>query len=208
MVVNHSNVFIVMAAVLSLFLAGCVSQDAVGTPTPYAAPSPQATLETPSPSSLPSLSPAPAAVSSPSPEPSGEVSLAVLAESARGVLFGVFGQDAQMDENRNPVNGEVTFEGGASGVRATFQAKVYKPIFQTWPAGGNFVNVTGPGGRTKEIRFPQGRPNDARIDFSFDMECNGFRQMISVSGFEINTAVYPFSNLAMASAEKMVDVCP
>lgn len=197
----------VLLVSLSLFLAGCTFQQANATPTPTEIPTQQASVEISSPSPELSSSPVP----SPSPSPSSgsqSGSLRDLTQSVRSVLFGVFKRDIEFSENKDPINGEVSFEGGQSNASFTVQARVYKSISIQWPPNVNLINITGSSGKVKTIRFTQPNLHQVNIDFSYDMECNGFTQMISVSGFEVNTTVLPFQNLAKKSAEALVAVCP
>lgn len=192
----------------SLLLVGCVftqSQVSTPTPTPIASPTPTAVVSSPSPSVSQQASVEASA------EPSVEASNAAmkdLKDRVYNVLQSVFRKDFTFTEDKDPVNGALSFGGGASNASFEFAVRFYPAVSKEWPPTKTLAEFTGSDGHKKTVAFTQSSLNQPKVDFTLEMECNGFTQMIFISGSEANTPSIEFHNLIREAGNKLVDVCP
>lgn len=194
----------------SILLAGCVfTQSPSSTPSPtYAASSPTATAAISSPRAS---EVSPQASPEASPESSvgaSNAAMANLKDRVYGVLQSVFRKDFSFTEDKDPVNGAISYGGGASNASFEFAVRIYPAVSKEWPPTKTLAQFTGAGGRNKTVAFTQSSLNQPKVDFTLEMECNTFTQMVYVSGSEANTASIPFHNLVREASNKLVDVCP
>ncbi len=195
----------------SVLLAGCVFTQSQGsvTPTPtYSVSSPTPTEVASSPQAS-EVSPQPSPKASPSSSiDASNAAMRVLKDRAYDALQSVFRKDFTFTEDKDPVNGAISFGGGASNASFEFAVRIYPAVSKEWPPTKTLAQFTGTDGRNKTVAFTQSSLNQPKVDFTLEMECNSFTQMIYVSGSEANTASIPFHNLIRTVGNKLVDVCP
>ncbi len=188
--------------VLAAFLfAGCVVQQTTPTATPTAT---VAATSTP----LATSTPTPTVEPSPT-EQAGGQTISKLKDEVKIVLKDVFSKEFVFTEDKNPVNGLVSYFAAGESNYFNVRVSIEPASFIQWPPTKTLVEKQGESGsRAKTIVFTQSSSQQPQVQTEMEMECNGFQQLIVISLKEQNTASLPFQNLAGNLTAKLIDACP
>ncbi|MEM4255154.1 MAG: hypothetical protein QXR53_02380 [Candidatus Norongarragalinales archaeon] len=180
-------------------LSGCVQSSS---------PSPSPTVVA---TAVPTATATATATATPTPLPSATEEpvqeLSELRDGVGGVLESVFGKPFAFTEDKDPASGRISYFTGGESDYFNIRVDVKPSTFTKWPPDKTLVEFERAGGSKEKMAFVQSGSQQPSIRTEFEMECNGFRHLITVVLTEQNTGSLPFQDKASELVSGLLEAC-